>query len=88
MVITIKKLGEAEMDRDSKISDVIKAIDVARQNLDAAKKNLYAAVKGHNLVALEAALQVFKIQNDIFNTAAEELLAARKGEQEQSSFVD
>ena len=38
MVITIKKLGEAEMDRDSKISDVIKAIDVARQNLDAAVK--------------------------------------------------
>ena len=76
MVVTIKKLGEAEMDRDSKISDVIKAIDVAHQNLD-------AAVKGDNLVAFETAHQVFKIQSDIFNTAAEELLAARKGEQEQ-----
>ena len=44
-------------------------------------KNLNAAVKGHNLVALEAVHQVFKIQNDILKTSIEELLAARKGEQ-------
>ena len=36
----------------------------------------------------DAALQVYKIRSDIFYTAAEELLAARKEEQEQSSFVD
>ena len=88
MVITIKNLGEAEMNRDSKISDVMKAIDVASQNLVAARENLDAAVKGHNLVALEAALEVYKIQNDIFKTSIDELLATRKGEQEQSSFVD
>ena len=88
--IVKERSAASRIEHEERYNDASNAIDVARQNLD-------AAVKGGNQGAVDNALQLYKIHSDGLYYAAAKLFAARKAEQDdakaaedtiEASFVD